>query len=121
VLEHPNEVRASNAIGDVLLTVVRVAEGDKGVHFYLEAHDGKTGSLYYRSKERLSDQYIVVQDGYVVASTEGPADIVLLAADTGRVVSRVHLATPQYPFLLFRKGQSMMGVNMQTSVTLAVE
>lgn len=121
VLEHPNEVRASNAIGDVLLTVVRVAEGDKGVHFYLEAHDGKTGSLYYRSKERLSDQYIVVQDGYVVASTEGPADIVLLAADTGRVVSRVHLATPQYPFLLFRKGQSIMGVNMQTSVTLAVE
>ncbi len=66
MFEHPHEVRASNATGDVLLTVAGHGQ------YSLEAHDSKTGALYYRSKETLHDQYIVVEDGYVIASTAGP-------------------------------------------------
>jgi hypothetical protein len=117
VFEHPREVRASGAIGDVLLTVA-----GNGAWF-LEAHDGKTGALYYRSKEELHDQYIVVEDGYVVASTAAKpsADIVLLEADTGKVVGRAHMPPPQDAFLIFRKDKTIKAVNMRSSVTLTLE
>lgn len=117
VFEHPREVRASGAIGDTLLTVA-----GNGAWF-LEAHDGKTGGLYYRSKEELHDQYFVVEDGYVVASTPAKpsADIVLLEADTGKVVGRAHMPPPQDAFLVFRKDKAIMAVNMRSSVTLTLE
>ena len=117
VFEHPREVRASGAIGDVLLT----AAGNGA--WFLEAHDGKTGALYYRSKEEIHDQYFLVEDGYVVASTPAKpsADIVLLEADTGKVVSRAHMPPPQDPFFVFRKGSAIIALNMRSSLTLTLE
>jgi hypothetical protein len=117
VFEHPREVRASGAIGDVQLTVA-----GNGT-FFLEARDGATGRLYYRAPEELHDQYFVTEDGYVVASTvaKPSADVVLLEADTGKVVGRVHLPAPQDPFLVFRKGGAIMAVNMGNALTLALE
>jgi hypothetical protein len=117
VFEHPREVRASGAIGDVLLTVA--GHGT----FFLEARDVATGRLYYRAPEELHDQYFVTEDGYVVASTPAKpsADVVLLEADTGKVVGRVHLPAPQDAFLVFRKGGAIMAVNMGNALTLALE
>jgi hypothetical protein len=117
VLEHPREVRASGASGDVLLTVAGHGR------FFLEAHDGRTARLYYRSKEELHDQYFVVESGYVVASTPArpSAELVLIEADTGKVVARVHEPPPQDPYLVFRRGSSIMAVNMRSSLTLALE
>ncbi len=117
VFEHPGEVRASGGVGDVLLTVA-----GNGI-FFLEAHDTKTGGLYYRSKEELHDQYFVVEDGYVVASTPAKpsADIVLIEADTGKVVGRARMPPPQDPFLVFRKDNVILAVNMRSSVTLTLE
>jgi hypothetical protein len=117
ILEQPREVRAAEAIGDVVFTV----NNDQG-RFFLEAHDGRTGSLSYRGTTLMHDQYFVAQDGYLVMGTAEPAaDVVLVEGGTGNIVSRANIPAPQSAFIIIRKGNDIAAVNQSTSLVVGLQ
>ena len=113
--------RRADAIGNVLLASVR-PWGDEAS---LVAVDLETGKPYWQTTN-LALSSFVAQDGYLIGSTEGlgkKPELVVLEADTGRVVSRTTTphAVPSFANLLARDGTTLWALNVINTVRLAVE
>lgn len=117
-IEQRNETRASGAVGDVVVSI----NNFHGTMF-LEANDARTGAFYYRSPDPLADQVFVIEDGYVIASgLQGASmDIVLLEADTGKLVDRANLTGSSFPFLVMRKDEKIVAVSEHTSAVVELQ
>ncbi|MFO0742269.1 MAG: hypothetical protein U0270_40725 [Labilithrix sp.] len=117
-IEQRYEARASGAVGDVVVSI-------NNFHgtMLLEANDAKTGAFYYRSADPLADQAFVIEDGYVIASgLQGASmDIVLLEADTGKLVDRAYLTGSSFPFLVMRKDEKIIAVSERTSAVVELQ
>ena len=111
----------ADAIGNVLLASVR-PWGDEAS---LVAVDLETGKPYWQTTN-LALSSFVAQDGYLIGSTEGlgkKPELVVLEADTGRVLSRTTTpqAVPSFANLLARDGTTLWAFNVINTTRLAIE
>ena len=114
------DVRFADAVSGVVIATINGHQA--GLGYFLEARDAKTGAAAWRTPG-MHDQYFLIEDGYVLASTaEAPsADVVLVDATNGAIVGHAGMPAPQDAFLMVRKDRALLGVSMRTVVELTLD